>query len=71
MHQHHKMEETVEMVKEEEMPLPSYTWTHTDARLTNEEQIAIHNFINNEEKDCLISALAGSSKSTTILSTLS
>lgn len=35
-----------------------------------EEQIAIHNFINNEEKDCLISALAGSSKSTTILTAI-
>jgi hypothetical protein len=29
------------MVKEEEMPLPSYTWTHTDARLSNEERVAI------------------------------
>jgi hypothetical protein len=40
-YQYHKMEETVEMVKEEEMPLPSYTWTHTDARLSNEERVAI------------------------------
>jgi hypothetical protein len=40
-YQYHKMEETVEMVKEEEMPLPSYTWTHTDARLTYEERVAI------------------------------
>jgi hypothetical protein len=40
-YQYHKMEETVEMVKEEEMPLPSYTWTHTDARLTYKEHVAI------------------------------
>jgi predicted 2-oxoglutarate/Fe(II)-dependent dioxygenase YbiX len=29
------------MVKEEEMPLPSYTWTHSEARLTQEERVAI------------------------------
>ncbi|MFM7510621.1 MAG: heme-binding domain-containing protein [Bacteroidota bacterium] len=40
-YQYHKMEEIVEMVKEEEMPLPSYTWTHTDARLAYEERVAI------------------------------
>ena len=26
------------MVKEKEMPLDSYTWTHKDARLTEEER---------------------------------
>jgi hypothetical protein len=40
-YQYHKMEETIEMVKEEEMPLPSYTWTHSEARLTQEERVAI------------------------------
>jgi len=40
-YQFHKMEETIEMVKEEEMPLPSYTWTHTEARLTKAERVAI------------------------------
>lgn len=30
----HKMEEVWEEVAEQEMPLDSYTWTHTDARLT-------------------------------------
>ena len=30
----HKMEELIEMVEEKEMPLPSYTWTHTDAKLS-------------------------------------
>lgn len=37
-YQYHKMEETVEMVKEEEMPLESYTWIHKDAKLTPEER---------------------------------
>ena len=40
-YQYHKMEETIEMVKEGEMPLESYTWTHSDARLTTEEKAAI------------------------------
>ena len=40
-YQYHKMEETIEMVKEEEMPLPSYTWTHTEARLSKADRIAI------------------------------
>ena len=34
----HWAEEAVEMVGEEEMPLPSYTWTHGDARLTEEQR---------------------------------
>lgn len=37
-YQYHKMEETIEMVKEGEMPLNSYTWTHKDARLSGEEK---------------------------------
>ena len=37
-YQYHKMEETIDMVKEAEMPLKSYTWTHKDAILTTEEK---------------------------------
>ena len=37
-YQYHKMEETIEMVKEGEMPLNSYTWIHKDAILTDEEK---------------------------------
>lgn len=37
-YQYHKMEETIEMVKEGEMPLKSYTWTHKDARLTQDQK---------------------------------
>lgn len=40
-YQYHKMEETIEMVKEGEMPLKSYTWTHKDAKLTIEEKSKI------------------------------
>lgn len=39
--QYHKLEETIEMVKENEMPLPSYTWTHKDAILTDAEKGAL------------------------------
>ena len=35
---YHKMEEIIEQVKEGEMPLPSYTWTHKDAILTDDEK---------------------------------
>lgn len=31
----HKFEELIEMVEEKEMPLPSYTWTHTEAKLSD------------------------------------
>lgn len=37
-YQYHKMEETVEMVKENAMPLNSYTWIHKDAILTETEK---------------------------------
>lgn len=40
-YQYHKMEETIEMVKEGKMPLDSYTWTHKDARLTADEKAKI------------------------------
>jgi len=33
----HKFEELIEMVKKEEMPLPSYTWTHGDAILSADQ----------------------------------
>jgi hypothetical protein len=31
----HKFEELIEMVEEKEMPLNSYTWTHTEAKLSD------------------------------------
>jgi predicted deacetylase len=35
---HHKLEEVIEMVKEEEMPLGSYTFVHRNARLSAEQR---------------------------------
>jgi len=39
--QNHKFEEIIEMVKEGEMPLDSYTWTHKDAKLSPEQRTTI------------------------------
>ena len=33
----HKFEELIEMVEDKDMPLPSYTWTHTEAKLSDEQ----------------------------------
>ncbi|OSZ80851.1 cytochrome C [Chitinophagaceae bacterium IBVUCB2] len=45
-YQFHKMEETIEMVKEGEMPLNSYTWIHKDAKLTPEERSKLTSWAN-------------------------
>ena len=37
----HKMEEVIEMVEEKEMPLESYTWTHSEAKLTDAQIEAV------------------------------
>ena len=37
----HKFEELIEMVEEKEMPLKSYTWTHTEANLTENQIKAV------------------------------
>jgi len=37
----HKLEELIEEVEERHMPLPSYTWGHTDAKLTDEQIEAV------------------------------
>ena len=39
--QNHKLEEIIEQVKEEEMPLPSYTIIHKEADLTPEERATL------------------------------
>ena len=31
----HKLDELIEMVERKDMPLPSYTWTHSEAKLTD------------------------------------
>ncbi len=60
---HHKMEEVIEMVKENEMPLNSYLWVHKDAKLSADQkklltdwadgimkEIAVANNLKPEEK---------------------
>ncbi|WP_298500190.1 heme-binding domain-containing protein [uncultured Algibacter sp.] len=37
----HKFEELIEMVEAKEMPLESYTWTHTEAKLTETQIKAV------------------------------
>lgn len=37
----HKFEELIEMVEKKDMPLPSYTWTHTEAKLSDEQIASI------------------------------
>ena len=37
----HKMEEVVETMKSAEMPLTEYTWTHSQARLTDQQRRAV------------------------------
>jgi hypothetical protein len=44
--QYHKMEEVKDEVKEGKMPLNSYTWTHKDAILTDEEKNKIIGWAN-------------------------
>lgn len=41
----HKLEETVELVREKEMPLKSYVWLHPEARLSAEEEKALIDWI--------------------------
>jgi Haem-binding domain len=42
--QHHKLEETIEMIKEGEMPLNSYLWIHGNATLSKEDQDILVNW---------------------------
>lgn len=42
--QRHKAKESVEMLEEGEMPLPSYTWVHPQARLSDAERNALMGF---------------------------
>lgn len=42
--QNKKIEEVIEVIKENEMPLSSYTLIHTDAKLSDEEKTIITNW---------------------------
>lgn len=41
----HKLEELAEEVEEGHMPLPSYTWTHSDAKLSPEQIEAVEKWV--------------------------
>ena len=43
-YQYGHMEEIVDQVKKNEMPLKSYTWIHKDAILTNQEKSTVYNW---------------------------
>jgi hypothetical protein len=43
-YQYHKMEEVIEVINEDAMPIDSYTWTHKDAILTVEEKSKLKNW---------------------------
>lgn len=44
--QRHKAEEAVELIEQEEMPLPSYTWVHGAARLNTAQRKVLANYFN-------------------------
>lgn len=45
--QNHKLEEVIEQIKEDEMPLYSYTLIHKDAKLTDAEKATLINWCQN------------------------
>lgn len=40
----HKFEELIEMVEDKEMPLNSYTWTHSEAKLSDNQIASVINW---------------------------
>ncbi|MCE7995093.1 MAG: heme-binding domain-containing protein [Roseivirga sp.] len=44
----HKLEEMVEEVEEGHMPLPKYTWMHSDARLSKEQITMLKEWVTSE-----------------------
>ena len=42
--QYRRMQQTIDLVKDGEMPLDSYTWTHKDANLTEDEKTKIYHW---------------------------
>jgi hypothetical protein len=52
--QHHKLEEVTETVKEGEMPLNSYTWTHKDAILTDAEKRVLADWADKLRKEIAV-----------------
>jgi hypothetical protein len=42
--QHHKMEEVIEQVKKDRMPLNNYVWIHKDAKLSQQQKETLVNW---------------------------
>jgi Haem-binding domain len=49
--QYKKMEEVIDQVKEDEMPLSSYTIIHTDAKLSPEQKLELNNWADGIRKN--------------------
>jgi hypothetical protein len=45
---HHKLEENYEMVLEGHMPLPSYTWMHSEAIITDADRKSLATWFQNQ-----------------------
>lgn len=45
---HHKLEEGYEMVLEGHMPLPSYTWMHREAKITEDQRKSLATWFQNQ-----------------------
>lgn len=48
--QYHKLEEVVKQVKHDEMPLSSYLWVHSDAKLSDADKQLLINWANELRK---------------------
>jgi hypothetical protein len=46
-YQYHKLEETIDMVKDDKMPLNTYLWLHKDAKLSADEKSKLSNWAQN------------------------
>lgn len=55
------LEELAEEVEEEGMPLESYTWAHSEARLTDQQREALVNWAKNQLASQIKSAAESSS----------
>ena len=53
------MEEVAEMVETKEMPLKSYTWTHKEARLSQEERELMINWAKQMQEEISVAAGLG------------
>lgn len=48
--QNHKLEECIETIEKGEMPLPSYTWTHPEANLSEEQKQLLTTWFTKQKK---------------------